>query len=187
MTKKEYIDKLTKELGSMSYNDVKDILSDIENHFDESIEAGKTEEEAASMLGDPVQLASDYKEGMTLPVIIKKNTSSGSKPKAKEPTSATVMFVLLITIFIAIPSWVVLFGIVLSMVLIELACVAGAVALLCTCWFYGGFMVSGLLAGLTLLFFSVFGFAVSYFAVKYFVKGTKWYIGFMKNVWHNGI
>ena len=33
MTKKEYLDKLTVELGSMSYNDVKDILADIEDHF----------------------------------------------------------------------------------------------------------------------------------------------------------
>ena len=29
MTKKEYLDKLAKELGSMSYNDVNEILADI--------------------------------------------------------------------------------------------------------------------------------------------------------------
>ena len=72
MTKKEYLDKLTRELGSMSYNDVKEILGDIENHFEESALAGKTEEEAAAMLCDPSELSADYKDWMTFPTIIKK-------------------------------------------------------------------------------------------------------------------
>ena len=87
MTKKEYLDKLAKELGSMSYNDVKDILSDIENHFEESKIAGKTEEEAAAQLGDPSELAADYKEGMTLPTILKKKEQKAAAPKEGEETA----------------------------------------------------------------------------------------------------
>lgn len=187
MTKKEYLDKLTKELGSMSYNDVKEILGDIENHFDESIMAGKTEEEAAKQLGDPSELAADYKEGMTLPTILKKKEQKAVQPAVQEPTATTIMFVVLITLFVAIPTWVTLFGIVLSIVLIELAVAAAGLGLLCTCWFYGTFLASGLLFGLALLFFAIFGYAVSYFAVKYFILGTKWYIKAMKSVWKNGI
>lgn len=187
MTKKEYLDKLTKELGSMSYNDVKEILGDIENHFDESIMAGKTEEEAAAQLGDPSELAADYKEGMTLPVILRKKEQKAANPAVQEPTAATVTFVVLITLFVAIPTWITLFGIVLSIVLTELAIAACGLGLLCTCWFYGPFLASGLLCGLALLFFAIFGYAVSYFSVKYFVLGTKWYIKAMKSVWKNGI
>ncbi len=187
MTKKEYLDKLTRELGSMSYNDVKEIIGDIENHFDESALAGKTEEEAAAMLGDPSELAADYKDGMTFPTIMKKKEQKAAKPAVKEPTSATIAFVVLITIFVAIPAWVTLLGIILGIVLCELGVAAGAVALLLTCWTYGPFLTSGLLFGLTLLFFGIFGYAVSYFSIKYFIVATKWYIDSMKQVWKNGI
>ena len=187
MTKKEYLDKLTRELGSMSYNDVKEIIGDIETHFDESAMAGKTEEEAAAMLGDPAELAADYKDGMTFPTIMKKKEQKAAKPAVQEPTSQTVLFVVLITAFVAIPAWITLLGIVLGILLCELAVAAGAVALLCTCWFYGSFLASGLLCGLTLLFFAIFGYAVTYFAIKYFVLGTKWYINSMKKIWKNGI
>ena len=187
MTKKEYLDKLTRELGSMSYNDVKEILGDIENHFDASALAGKTEEEAAAMLGDPSELAADYKDGMTFPTIMKKKEQKAAKPAVKEPTSATLAFVVLITIFVAIPAWVTLLGIILGIVLCELGVAAGAVALLLTCWTYGPFLTSGLLFGLTLLFFGIFGYAVSYFSIKYFIVATKWYIDSMKKVWKNGI
>ncbi len=187
MTKKEYLDKLAKELGSMSYNDVKDILSDIENHFEESKIAGKSEEEAAAQLGDPSELAADYKDGMTLPTILKKKEQKAAAPKVEEPTTQTVCFVLLITLFVAIPAWITLLGIVLGILLCELAIAAGAIILLCTCWFYGPFLASGLLFGLTLAFLAVFGYAVTYFAIKYFVIGTKWYIDAMKKVWKNGI
>ena len=187
MTKKEYLDKLTRELGSMSYNDVKEIIGDIENHFDESALAGKTEEEAAAMLGDPSELAADYKDGMTFPTIMKKKEHKAANPAVKEPTSATIAFVVLITIFVAIPAWVTLLGIILGIVLCELGVAAGAVALLLTCWTYGPFLTSGLLFGLTLLFFGIFGYAVSYFSIKYFIVATKWYIDSMKKVWKNGI
>ena len=187
MTKKEYLDKLTRELGSMSYNDVKEIIGDIENHFDESALAGKTEEEAAAMLGDPSELAADYKDGMTFPTIMKKKEQKAAKPAVKEPTSATIAFVVLITIFVAIPAWVTLLGIILGIVLCELGVAAGAVALLLTCWTYGPFLTSGLLFGLTLLFFGIFGYAVSYFSIKYFIVATKWDIDSMKKVWKNGI
>ena len=50
MNKKEYLDLLAKELDSLSYGDVKDILDDMEAHFDEGVEAGKTEEQIAEGL-----------------------------------------------------------------------------------------------------------------------------------------
>ena len=187
MTKKEYLDKLTKELGSMSYNDVKDILSDIEDHFTVGISAGKTEEDIANDLGDPKALAADYKEGMDLPKILEKKTVNEKKPKAPEPTSATVCFCVLITVFVAIPAFFSLLGVVLTIVLSEIAIALGGIALLAFFWTFGPFKVTGLLGGLALIALAVFGYALSYFAVKYFVLGTKWYIAFIRKTWHEGL
>jgi len=187
MTKNEYLNKLKSELGSMAYKDVSEILSDIEGHFEASIANGKTEEETCEHLGDPAQLAREYKEGMDLNDILKRKEKKVSNPKAQEPTTGTVMFCVLLTLFVAIPSWVALLGIVVTMVLIEIAIAAGAIALLIACWTFGSFIVSGLFAGLTLLFLGIFGYALCYFSIKYFAIGTKWYIGYMKKTWHEGI
>ena len=147
----------------------------------------KTEEEIAAHLGDPSELAADYKDGMTLPGILAKKIEKVNKPKPQEPTAQTVSFVILITVLLAIPAFFVLFGLVLIMLLLEIGAIAGAISLLASCWFYGAFLASGLFAGLTLLFLAIFGFALCYFSVKYFVFGTKWYIKSMQHVWHNGI
>ena len=42
MNKKEYLEKLESELGQMSYKDVRDIMADISEHFDEGVAHGKT-------------------------------------------------------------------------------------------------------------------------------------------------
>ena len=185
MTKKEYIDKLQTELGAMSYNDVRDIVADIEEHFEAGIQSGKTESEISGELGSPESLAADYREGMEFPEILRKKAAP--KKNVQEPSSGTVVFCILITLFVAIPSWVALLGIILTIFTAEIAAIAGCLALLITCWGYGTFFVSGLLGGLTLLFLSIFGFVVTYFAVKYFILGTKWYIAYMKKTWHEGI
>ena len=67
MNRQEYLSKLESGLGSMSYKDVKEILAEISEYFDEGIAAGKTEEELAIKLGSPEYLARAYAEGTALP------------------------------------------------------------------------------------------------------------------------
>ena len=50
MNKSEYLNKLTNELGHMPYGDVKDIIQSIEEHFDEGLSEGRSEEEIASIV-----------------------------------------------------------------------------------------------------------------------------------------
>ena len=57
MNKKEYLDCLSRELGSLPYNDVKEITDEIEAHFDMAMAEGKTEEQISDDLGDVKELA----------------------------------------------------------------------------------------------------------------------------------
>ena len=102
MNKKEYLDLLAKELDSMSYKDVKDILDDMEAHFAEGVEAGKTEEQIAEGLGDPVKLAGEFKDGNSLSAVMKKKAAPADYAnKTADPVG--VLLVVLLAILVAIP------------------------------------------------------------------------------------
>ena len=60
MNKKEYLDLLGKELGSLPYSDVKEITDEIDAHFEMAKSEGKTEEQIADELGDVHELAKAY-------------------------------------------------------------------------------------------------------------------------------
>jgi len=187
MNRVEYINKLKSELGSMAYNDVTEIVNDIEDHFAAGVLAGKTEEEIADSLGNPVELAREYKEGMDLPKILRKKEEMASKPNVQQPTSSTVCFCILITLFVAIPTWITILAIVLAVFAIEFLLIGGSIGLLVGCWSLGTFLLPALLLGITLALLSVTGYAILYFAVKYFAIGTKSYINYMKHTWHYGL
>ncbi|MCQ2516431.1 MAG: DUF1700 domain-containing protein [Saccharofermentans sp.] len=187
MNRVEYINKLKSELGSMAYNDVTEIINDIEDHFAAGIAAGKSEEVIAEGLGNPVDLAKEYKDGMDLPKILRKKVEVASKPAVNQPTSGTVCFCILMTVFVAIPTWFTLLAIILGIFVIELSLLAGAIGLLVACWGNGAFLLPSLLGGITLALLSVTGYAILYFAIKYFMIATKAYIRFIKHTWHNGL
>ena len=187
MNRVEYLNKLKSELGSMAYNDVTEILNDIEDHFAAGVQAGKTEEEIADGLGNPVELAKEYKDGMDLPKILRKKVEIASKPAVKQPTSGTVCFCVLMTLFVAIPTWFTLLAVILGIFLVELSLIAGAVGMLVGCWSSGSFLLPCLMGGITLALLAVTGYAILYFAIKYFAYGTKGYTNFIKHTWHNGL
>jgi uncharacterized membrane protein len=61
MNRKEYIGRLRTFLQGLPIEEIQDILSDYEEHFDIGISKGKTEEEIASELGDPREVAKGYR------------------------------------------------------------------------------------------------------------------------------
>ncbi len=187
MNRVEYLNKLKSELGSMAYNDVTEILNDIEDHFAAGTLAGKTEEEIAEGLGNPVELAKEYKDGMDLPRILRKKVEVQSKPAVKQPTSGTVCFCIIMSVFVGIPTWFTLLAVILGILAIELSLIGGAIGLLIGCWSSGSFLLPTLLGGITLALLAVTGYAILYFAIKYFALGTKGFIRFIKHTWHNGL
>jgi uncharacterized membrane protein len=52
MNKMEFLKKLEAKLKGLPVNDIKEILSDYEEHFRIGLEKGKTEEEISVELGD---------------------------------------------------------------------------------------------------------------------------------------
>lgn len=61
MNKKEFLDSLSRYLRAVPREDEQDIINDFEEHFRMGAEAGRSEEELAESLGDPKQLANQFR------------------------------------------------------------------------------------------------------------------------------
>lgn len=61
MNKSEFIAALDQAIGKIPEQAKKEILYDYEEHFSVGLEMGKTEEEIASALGDPKQIARQFR------------------------------------------------------------------------------------------------------------------------------
>lgn len=61
MSRKEYLDRLRICLQGLPLDEIQDILSDYEEHFDIGVSKGKSEEEISRELGDPREIANNYR------------------------------------------------------------------------------------------------------------------------------
>ena len=184
MNRQEYLSELESSLGSMSYKDVKEILGEISEYFDEGIEAGKTEEELAVKLGTPESLAKAYIEGTALPpALIKK---AEPKKEEKKDTTGAALFVIFFNLLIAIPLWLTILCVIFGVVLAEAGIIAGLVTLIPVISGMGNFILPGIFLALTLLFVIILVAVVLYFGIKYFSIGTKSYIKWNKKLWNEG-
>ena len=61
MNKQEYLDILMSYLQGLPISELEDIFSDYEEHFRIGISKGKSEEEISKELGDPMEVANNYK------------------------------------------------------------------------------------------------------------------------------
>ena len=178
MNKKEYLDLLAKELDSMSYKDVRDILDDMEAHFAEGVEAGKTEEQIAEGLGDPVKLAGELK---------KKAAPADYANKTADPVG--VLLVVLLAILVAIPVAIMIACVLVCLLIILVLAFTAAVYLIVAAVLgtFGTFLPSAILLAVTLLFACIFLFAVTFLGTKYFCKGISGYIKWNKTIWYKGV
>lgn len=86
MNKQEFLKELKKNLRGFSQEEIDDILYDYEEHFSIGLSSGKTEEEIANDLGDPKDIAQQYKKAKGNPTI--EETAKYYKEKAREKTKA---------------------------------------------------------------------------------------------------
>ena len=105
MNKSEYLNKLTNELGHMPYGDVKDIIQSMEEHFDEGVSEGRSEEEIAASLGDPAELAAEFKDGAKFKQVMKRRKLSDN---FKGPDGRSRIFVILFNVFLGVWCWLIL-------------------------------------------------------------------------------
>jgi len=62
MNKNEFLHVLQKELSPLGPNAVSEILADFEEHFANGLARGKSEGEITSELGNPSEIAQQYKD-----------------------------------------------------------------------------------------------------------------------------
>lgn len=130
MNKKEFIDKLKIHLQGMPESEIQDILSDYEEHFDIGISKGKSEEEIAKELGDPIDIAESYKTSY-------KNTNSNdsniySYNTSNDGVRKALIIALLVAfnVIIVLGPYMAIFGIILGMYGVAIGFVFGGIGLL---------------------------------------------------------
>ena len=186
MNKKEYLEKLESELGQMSYKDVRDIMADISEHFDEGAAHGKTEDEIAKGLGNPVELAKSFKEGGTVASVLQKRQAPVQNAKQKDTTAST-LFVILFNLFVAIPLWIAIVTALITVGAIEVGLITGLVALIVGIPTFGNFLGAGICLAITILLVVIFVAVLLILVTKYFIIGTGKYIAWNKKIWKEGL
>jgi len=61
MTKSEFLGTLRRRLAGMRVREIDDVIGDYTTHFDEGAAAGRSEEEIAAALGDPMRIARELR------------------------------------------------------------------------------------------------------------------------------
>lgn len=190
MNKKEYMEKLEYGLSSMSYKDVKDILSEIEEHFNVGISNGKTEEEICRDLGSADDLAKAYLEGTDLPkALVKKMPAAQNIPvedSNKSCDTAGVIFVIFFNLLVFIPVWLSVVTFLVAMLGVEAGLITGLVSTLLAIPGMGTFLATGIVFSLLMFFIVVFIAVLCYFAIKYFAIGTAKYVSWNVKLWKKG-
>ena len=186
MNKSEYLKRLSDELGHMPYGDVKDIIQSIEEHFDEGLGEGRSEEEIAASLGDPKELAAEFKDGVKFNQIMKK------RKRLKDytgPDGRGRIFVVIFNLFVGIAMWVILLCAIIAAFCV-LAADCGLAGLIIASLIMGKiteFLVPFIFLALTLICVAVFLVVLLILGIKYYAKGLKAYIKWNKHVWNYGL
>lgn len=175
MTRRDFMLKLDGALARLKPEERREILADFEEHFTGGLAGGKSEEEVARDLGDPVALAAQYTEG--LPELPKPIKASG--------VAAGILATIALLIFdaiIAIPILCTLLAIWVSLWAVVVCFLAVGLALMVApfvSWLLLPTLLSGVgvfLLGIAFLALSVLsGIGMAYVS-KWFFKGVAAYV-----------
>jgi uncharacterized membrane protein len=130
MSRAEFIAQLRQGLLGMAPKEIDDIVADYNAHFDEGIAAGRTEQDVAAALGDPLRLARELRAEAGL-----RRWETQRTPAALLAAMMSLGGMLAVDIFILLP-FLIIFGV--SALVMGIVLFAGSVAGL-------GLLLSGLL------------------------------------------
>lgn len=114
MNKNDYLNRLKTNLQGLSKEEIDDILSDYEEHFQIGLSKGKTEEEISKELGDPKEVAAGYK--LNLKINQDTDKTNYSSKATNDNTKKFILGLLLVIVNIVVlfgPAMA-LFGIILG-------------------------------------------------------------------------
>jgi len=176
MNKTVFFAELNKELVKNKVNDIDEILAEFEEHFAYKIEEGKTEEEIAKKIGNPVDIAKDY--------------ANQAKP-AKQPGNMVVKIGLFISDFFVFFMFLIMWASVLvlgifaltSLTLSILLVVNGNIASLIPSMPY----VSSFMFGISIFGLSVVSGIGTIYLFLYIKQWQRVYFRWHKNVVNNNI
>jgi len=175
MNKKEYLEELRKELKKYNVNEVEDIIADYEEHFENKMEEGFTEEEIARKLSVPEAIAIEYAES---------NGASVNKYEKGAKTAGVVaMSIPLTMLYIVICASVVVLG------AFSIACLATGICLITTINVAGLIpsmpYFSALAIGIACIGLSVLSAVGTYYMYLYVKQWGKVYVRWCKNIINN--
>ena len=155
MNKKDFMELLGDSLSTYGVSDARDILLDFEQHFEDGIAAGETEEQVCEKLGDPIEIAKQYIPEGEIKVEEKKQTTQASgfdtndyakqtvppvynaQPQAFKPDAGKIIVILLIDIMIFTWALPTLISLVVSLYGIVVGFAGSGIAV-----FIGGILMS---------------------------------------------
>ena len=184
MNKTEYLNRLSNELGHMPYGDVKDIMQSIEEHFDAGVSEGRSEAEIAESLGDPKELANEFKDGAKFNQIMKRRKKVDG---GRDGTGR--IFVVVFNIFVGVGMWLVLLAAIIAALCI-LGVDLGIIGVIVASMIMGKiteFLVPFIFLWLTLICVAIFLVILLILGIKYYGKGLKAYIRWNRHVWNYGL
>jgi uncharacterized membrane protein len=179
MNKSEYITKLKGYLADLPESSQIEILADYEEHFTLGVESGKSEEEIATKLGDPANIAREVRTY----TLIKKAETNKTTSNVTRAVLATLGLSLFNLIFIVGP-YLGILGTLIGFVFAALAMVFGGIigaifalfAPLMDNVVLGVHPAAAVLLSLAITSFGVFFAIIDYYLIKVFYKITIWYL-----------
>lgn len=175
MTRQVFMQQMGNALARLKADERKDILADFEEHFANGLANGKTEEEVAKELGDPVALAAQYTEGLPEP---KAPVTGGGVARGILAGFALILF----DAIIAIPIIAVLFSIWISLWSVVIALLGAALVCFVAPFLGWLVLVNGLvgagtfMVGIALLALAVLAGIGMVYVSKWFFKGLIEYV-----------
>jgi len=191
MNKEQYCEKLSQQLGDVSYREVNEIVDEIKMHFDMGIANGKTEEQICEELGSPEELGAAYIEGgmAQLPAVLKRDNSNAyqnaAKASEKDPTLGRI-FVIFFNIFVAVWIWLAWLAASISLVGSAIAKLISFVMMFSAYAFVGPFLSAYIMFHIASFLNVILLAILSYFCIKLLIVATKKYINWNKKLWNEG-
>lgn len=171
MTKEEFINELRKELKHHNIDEIEDIITEYEQHFEFRLEEGLTEEEITKKLSSPKEIAKEYEESVT--------SDNGSMKSMKKigiiiisiPLTLVYLLMLLATLVLGIFS---IACVITSVCLVLNVNIANLIP-------YMPYLIS-LILGISFLGLALASGIGTYYMFKYIIEWGKEYLKWCKGV-----
>ena len=147
MTREQFLNTLRRRLAGMSPAEMGEIIDDYTNHFADGLAAGRTEEEIAAALGDPMRLARELRAEVSV-----RRWETNRTPGNFASALFGLLALIAIDFLFLMPVFWTLFGLGLGVIGLVLAMCVGGLVLMLSIF---ALDVVSTLGGLSLLSFGI--------------------------------